>query len=249
MLRKTILYAIFIVFSASAFAQTKQEADNLYSKEHYAEAAQTYEAILAKQGVAAEIYYNLGNCYYKQDNIPLAILNYERALVLSPGDGDIRSNLAFARGKTIDKVTPPSEMFFVTWWRNLTHLQSLTAWATTGIICFVLALVCLLIYFLAFSIPIRKAGFYLSLLFFLLVVLTNLAAYSQYTEMANHAAAIVMDPAISVKSSPSENSTDLFLIHEGSKVEILDSTMKNWYEVKFEEGKQGLIPAQAVEII
>ena len=171
MLRKTILYAIFIAFSASAFAQTKQEADNLYSKEHYAEAAQTYEAILAKQGVAAEIYYNLGNCYYKQDNIPLAILNYERALVLSPGDGDIRSNLAFARGKTIDKVTPPSEMFFVTWWRNLTHLQSLTAWATTGIICFVLALVCLLIYFLAFSIPIRKAGFYLSMLFFFLVVL------------------------------------------------------------------------------
>ena len=244
-----IIFLFLFLLSLRAAAQTKQEADTLYSKEHYAEAAKAYEAILAKQGVAAEIYYNLGNCYYKLDNIPLAVLNYERALVLSPGDGDIRSNLSFARGKTIDKVTPPSEMFFVTWWRDFTHLQSLSTWSITGIVCFVLALLCLLVYFLAFDIRFRKTGFYLGLLFIFLVLLTNLAAFSQYTEMADHAAAIVMDPAVSVKSSPSENSTDLFLIHEGSKVEILDSTMKNWFEVKFEEGKQGWIPANTVEII
>ena len=250
-LRGLVGFSLLLAFlcCTAVSAQTKQRADTLYSKEHYAEAAKAYEAILAKQGVAAEIYYNLGNCYYKLDNIPLAILNYERALILSPGDGDIRSNLAFARGKTIDKVTPPSEMFFITWWRDFTHLQSLSAWGMTGIVCFVLALLCLLVYFLAFNIKFRKTGFYLGLFLFFLVILTNLAAYSQYTEMANHAAAIVMDPAVSVKSSHSENSTDLFLIHEGSKVEILDNTMQNWLEVKFEEGKQGWIPAHAVEII
>ena len=249
MLRNIILYLALYTLSAVAFAQTKQDADALYSKERYAEAAQAYETILANQGVAAEIYYNLGNCYYKLDNIPLAVLNYERALVLSPGDGDIRSNLAFARGKTIDKVTPPSEMFFITWWRDFTHLQSLSAWATTGIVCFVLALLCLLVYFLAFNIKLRKAGFYLGIFFIFLACLVNAAAYSQYAETASHAAAIVMETSVSVKSSPSENSTDLFLIHEGSKVEILDSSMKNWYEVKFEEGKQGWIPAHVVEII
>ena len=238
-----------LVAVPQSFAQTKTEADALYSKEKYAEAAKAYEAILSQQGVAAEIYYNLAGCYYKLDNIPLAILNYERALVLSPGDGDIRSNLAFARGKTIDKVTPPSEMFFVTWWRDFTHIQSLTAWGTTGLVCFVLALMCLLVYFLAFNIRLRKTGFYLAIALITLTVLANLAAYSQSTEMADHAAAIVMAPSVSVKSSPSESSTDLFLIHEGSKVEILDNTMQNWLEVKFEEGKQGWIPASAVEMI
>ncbi len=238
-----------VILGLSAMAQTKDVADSLYQKEDYQQAAKAYEGILSKQGVAAEIYYNLGNCYYKLENIPLAILNYERALVLSPGDGDIRSNLAFARGKTIDKVTPATEMFFITWWRNFTHFQSLTAWAYAAVASFVLALIGLLFYFFAYNINVRKIGFYSALFFLFLVLLTNLAAYSQYNEIANHTGAIVMDAAVTVKSSPSENSTDLFVIHEGSKVEILDSSMQSWIEVKFEEGKQGWIPVKAVEII
>ena len=105
-----ILFSLF--FSTSALSQSKTEADTLYTKEKYEEAANMYEKILATQGEAAEIYYNLGNCYYKLDNVPYSILNYERALMLDPGDGDIRANLALARARTVDRVTPPSEMFF-----------------------------------------------------------------------------------------------------------------------------------------
>lgn len=248
-MRHLFILITFVILGQSAMAQTKDVADSLYQKEDYQHAAKIYEEILSSQGVAAEIYYNLGNCYYKLDNIPLAILNYERALALSPGDDDIRSNLAFARGKTIDKVTPTSEMFFITWWRNFTHFQSLTAWAYAAVICFVLTLMGLLLYFLAYNINLRKIGFYSALFFLFLVLLTNFAAYSQYNEMANHTGAIVMDAAVTVKSSPSENSTDLFVIHEGSKVEILDSSMQGWIKVKFEEGKQGWIPVKVVEII
>jgi len=247
---KQVLSILFLLLlSLSAYSVTKAEADTLYSNENYQKAAKAYEAILSEQGVAAEIYYNLGNCYYKMENIPLAILNYERALMLSPGDGDIRANLALARGKTIDKVTPPYEMFFVTWWRDFTHYQSLSAWATTGIVCFILTLVALLFYFLAFSIRLRKVSFYWGIVCLGLTVLVNLAAYSLSSEMERNKAAIVMQAAVSVKSSPSESSTDLFLIHEGSKVKLIDCTMKDWYEVKLEEGKQGWLPAAAVEII
>lgn len=248
-MKQALSILFMLLLSLSAYSVTKAEADTLYSKENYQKAAEAYEAILSKQGVAAEIYYNLGNCYYKMENIPQAILNYERALMLSPGDGDIRTNLALARGKTIDKVTPPYEMFFVTWWRDFTHVQSLSAWATTGIVCFVLTLVALLFYFLAFGIRLRKISFYLGIVCLGLTVLVNLAAYSQSSEMERNKAAIVMQAAVSVKSSPSEGSTDLFLIHEGSKIKILDCTMKDWYEVMFEDDKQGWLPAAAVEII
>ena len=247
---KQILFIfLFALLCAPAGAVTKAEADALYAKEQYKKAAAAYNDILRTQGVAAEIYYNLGNCYYKLDSIPLAILNYERAYVLSPGDGDIRNNLTFARGKTVDKIVPPSKMFFVTWWNNFTHLQSVDAWAQQAVVLFILALVSLLVYFLSYNIKVRKVSFTLGLILLAVVVLNNLAAYSQNSEIRNHASAIIMAPAVSVKSSPSHNSTDLFLIHEGSKVEILDQSMRGWLEVKFEEGKQGWIPAPTVEII
>ncbi len=206
-MRKILSLLVFSFSFLVSFASTKAEADALYEKEQYKEAAAAYEAVLKNEGVAAEVYYNLGNCYYKQDEIPLAVLNYERAFLLDPGDADIRANLALARGKTIDKVVPPSEMFFVTWWRDLTNCMSINAWTA------------------------------------------NLAALSQHADLTHRDTAIIMAPAVTVKSSPSETSTDLFLIHEGSKVEILDGSMKEWLEVKFEEGKQGWVPVSTLEII
>ena len=245
-MKRLLIIYLSVLVCLGASAATKTQADSLYSAENYKAAAKAYNDILRTQGISSELYYNLGNCYYKMDSIPLAILNYERAYILSPGDGDIRNNLTFARGKTIDKVVPPSKMFFVTWWNNFTYLQSVDSWALQGIILFSVALLLLLVYFLSFNVQVRKITFGLALLLFGVTILDNLAAWSQYSDIKNHAAAIVMAPAVSVKSSPSHNSTDLFLIHEGSKVELLDQSMKDWIEVKFEEGKQGWIPASSV---
>jgi tetratricopeptide (TPR) repeat protein len=241
-----------LVFSFSflvSFAATKAEADALYEKEQYAEAAAAYEAVLKNEGVAAEVYYNLGNCYYKQDEIPLAVLNYERAFLLDPGDADIRANLALARGKTIDKVVPPSEMFFVTWWRDLTNCMSINAWTILGIVAFVLMLVGIAVYVFMSQLTLRKIGVYGAMVMLVIVLIANLAALSQHADLTQRDTAIIMAPAVTVKSSPSETSTDLFLIHEGSKVEILDASMKEWLEVKFEEGKQGWVPVNTLEII
>jgi tetratricopeptide (TPR) repeat protein len=228
---------------------TKVEADALYGKEKYAEAAAAYDAILKKDGEAAEIYYNLGNCYYKLDEIPRAVLNYERAFLLNPGDADIRANLALARGKTIDKVVPPSEMFFVTWWRDMTHCMSIDGWMMLGIAAFVLMLMGLLMYMFLTPLVLRKCGFYGAVAMLVLTLVANLAALSQHADQIHRSTAIIMAPVVTVKSSPSETSTDLFLIHEGSKVEILDASKKDWMEVQFEEGKQGWIPVSTLEII
>ncbi|MBQ0022985.1 MAG: tetratricopeptide repeat protein [Prevotellaceae bacterium] len=249
MMKKILFTAFLILVSVASFAISKVEADALYEKENYSEAAQAYESILQNEGVAAEVYYNLGNCYYKMDEMPRAILNYERALQLNPGDGDIRANLALARGKTVDKVVPPSEMFFVTWWRNMTNCMSLDSWSKIGISSFILLLCGLAMYMFLTKLTIRKIGFYGAMAMLVVTIIANLAALSQYLGFKYRNAAVVIAPSVTVKSSPSATSTDLFLIHEGSKVEILDSSMKEWIEVKFEEGKQGWVEVETVEVI
>ena len=249
MMRKILFTTILACIAAIASAVTKTEADALYEKDKFADAANAYEAILKTEGDAAEVYYNLGNCYYKMDNIPLAILNYERAILLSPNDSDIRANLALARGKTADKVVPPSEMFFVTWWRDLSNCMSMDAWEILGIISFLLMLIGVALYMFWTQLWVRKVGIYGAMLLFVIVVISNLAALSQNLGLKNRNTAIILAPSVTVKSSPSDRSTDLFIIHEGSKVEILDGTMKEWMEVKFEEGKQGWIPVSTAEII
>lgn len=246
------IFLISIMLACVSLMQaaiTKADADALYEKGNYEEAAAAYESLLKVEGLAAEVYYNLGNCYYKLDKIPFAVLNYERALLLDPGDGDIRANLALARGKTVDKVVPPSEMFFVTWWRDLTNCMSMDSWTIVGFSAFILMLIGILVYRFVPQLLARKIGFYSAMFLFALVIIANFAAFSQHRDLTHRNTAVILAPFVVVKSSPSDRSTDLFLIHEGSKVEILDNSMKEWMEVKFEEGKQGWIPVNVAEII
>lgn len=246
-----VIGMILLLFATSleAAAQDKQQADDLYAKEHYAEAAEIYQSIIREQGVSKDLYYNLGNCYYKLDSVALSILNYERALVLDPSDSDTKENLALARGKTSDKVTPPSEMFFVTWWRSLTNLMSINSWLVIAFVSFVLMLACILLYAFMSNVSWRKTGFYGCLLMLFVTIVANLCALSQHLATVNRHFAIIMSPSVTVKSSPSDTSTDLFIIHEGSKVELLDESMKEWCEVKLEEGKVGWVPVSVFEQI
>ena len=128
---------------------TKAAGDSAYMRNDYASAIQLYETLL-KDGEAAEVYYNLGNSYYKSENIARAILNYERALLLQPSNADIRANLEIARAKTIDKVIPVAEIFFISWTKSLINCLNVDAWGYVGIVCFFLLLISL--YFFFFSI-------------------------------------------------------------------------------------------------
>lgn len=236
------------VFAEATTAVSKSAADEAYTKGNYRKAIELYEALL-QQGESAEIYYNLGNSYYKNEQMARAVLNYERALLLNPGDGDIRFNLEMARSKTVDKVTPMSEVFLVTWTRAVKNWMSADGWAQCGILCFLLFLCSVALYLFGRKVVLKKIGFALAAVMLVLMVVANLFANSQKQTLETREYAIVMSPSVTAKSTPDEGGTDLFVLHEGHKVSIKDATMKSWVEIKLEDGNVGWIPVSAIERI
>lgn len=246
---KSLLVTIMLGWACSSgFAQTKADADSAYVNGNYQQAIAQYEALL-KNGASAELYYNLGNAYYRTENITRAVLNYERALLLSPGDRDIRFNLQLARSKTIDKIVPESEMFFITWYHALVNLMSVDGWARMAIISLALVIILFLLYLFSEPIWLRKIGFFGGFLLLLFFVLSNLFAYQQKQNLLYRKGAIVIAPSVTVKSTPAQNGTDLFILHEGTKVTIIDGAMSDWKEVRLADGKEGWIERKRIETI
>ena len=232
----------------TAFAITKAEADSAYVRGEYQQAIKDYESLL-KQGASADLYYNLGNAYYRTENITRAVLNYERALLLSPSDRDIRFNLQMARSKTIDKITPEQEMFFVTWYRSLVNLASVDGWARMALISLALAVILALVYLFSERIWLRKIGFFGAFLLIAVFILSNVFAHQQKELLVNRKGAIVISSAITVKSTPDKKGTDLFILHEGTKVTITDSSMKEWKSIRLADGKEGWVETKQIELI
>lgn len=227
---------------------SKATADSAYMNNDYATAIEVYEKLL-QEGEAAEVYYNLGNSYYKSGDIARAILNYERALLLKPGNDDIRFNLEIARGKTVDKVDEVPDIFFIGWIKSLINSTSVDVWARWGIVFFILFLVGL--YFLFFSRKslFKKAGFIGAIAFLFFTICTNVFASYQKGVLTHRGTAIVISPSVTVRSTPNNNGTSLFILHEGRKVQVKDASMKNWKEISLEDGKVGWISASDIEII
>ena len=266
MMKKIYFSILFSLATLTSFAQadssqvasiaqtpvemvTKAQADSAYVNNDFANAVYLYENILDHQGESADIYYNLGNSYYKMNQIAKAIVNYEKALVLNPGNGDIRFNLELAQSKTVDKVTPMSEVFLVTWMKNLTNTMSEKGWAKLGIITFILMLLMMALYFFSKKITLKKVGFISAICLLLVCIIANVFASSQKEKALSHESAIIMAPSITVKSTPNEGGTDLFILHEGRKVMIKDNTMREWKEIQLEDGNAGWVPTSAIEII
>ena len=241
-----LMILMFMPLSANAI--TKQNADDEYAKGNYQQAIKDYQEIL-KTGVSSEIYYNLGNAYYRTDNITQALLAYERALQLSPGDNDIRFNLQYARSKTIDKITPETEMFFVTWYHSLVNFTSVDRWANTAIVSIVMALLLILVFLFAPQMWARKSGFYGSAAFLLLFAFANLFAFQQKHELETKQGAIVIAPTVNVKKTPAASGTDVFVIHEGTRVDITDRGMKQWRGIKLADGREGWLKTSQIEEI
>ena len=239
---------LLLLLPLSASAVTKADADSAYVRGEYQQAIKDYEALL-KQGASADLYYNLGNAYYRTENITRAVLNYERALLLSPGDRDIRFNLQMARSKTIDKIIPEQEMFFVTWYRSLISMASVDGWARIALISLAIAIMLALVYLFSDRIWLRKVGFFGAFLMVAVFLCSNLFAHQQKQQLLYRKGAIVIAPAVTVKSTPAQNGTDLFILHEGAKVTITDASMKDWKEIRLADGKEGWIETRQIEFI
>lgn len=227
---------------------SKALADSAYSAGEYATAIDLYERLLI-DGESAVLYYNLGNAYYKVDDMSHAILNYERALRLNPSDKDVRFNLDLARSKTIDRVNDRVDIFFVRWFRSLTSLLSLDGWARVAIVTFLLFLFAVALFVFGRKRSLRKTSLILALILLFLTVCSNGIGYGQKRRLNNRTEAIVMDPSVVVRSTPSPSGTELFVLHEGRKVTITDDAMQAWKQIALEDGNVGWIETKSLTVI
>lgn len=232
-----------------SYVPTLSDADSAYIQGDYLKAISIYESVIANQGVNATLYMNLGNCWLKRDEIAKAILCYERAYLIDPSDPDIRFNLELARTKTVDKVSPVNQLFIVVWFKKLLAVLDVNGWAVLTIVLFTLAIIMTGVLLLSKKRGVRKISFSFGVIFLLLSILSITFATTQMGNIRNRDTAIIMSPSVTVKSTPSGNGTDLFIIHEGRKVQILDSSMKEWVEIRLEDGNTGWIPVNVMEII
>lgn len=249
-MKKILIYTILLVVSFSAHASTSRwEAGNrAYIDGNYEKAIEEYRAIIDGGEYSMKLYYNLANAYFKQGETGKAILYYNKALRIAPSQEDIRHNLALAEAQTKDRITAIPEFFLNRWLRTVRNAMSCTAWSILSILSLALILVFALLFLLASHIRWRKVGFYCAMCAVLLFITTTAFALSSRKDMLSHNEAIVLSSAISVKSSPDRSATDLFVLHEGTKVRIL-SEMDEWNEVVIADGKKGWVEAKNIEEI
>lgn len=240
------------VISSSALETTTDIASQAYRDQNYKKSISLYEEIIAQgmteDKVSAQLYYNLGNAYFRDNQLGKAILCYERALLLDPGDGDIRHNLRFAQNRTVDRIDAAANLFLTNWFRGVRNLFSSNQWAITGVVLFLLFLTCLGVYLFVRLLWARKTAFYAGIVLFLLMIGANIFAFSQKNERVRRDSAIVMVGAATVNASPDTNSNQLFELHEGTKVKIRNSD-GNWFEIQIANGSVGWIRQQDVEVI
>ncbi len=235
----------FLIAKAQSSTELFSNANQSYKSKEFQQAADDYEKIIAEGNISAEVYYNLGNCYYKLNNVSKSILAFERARKLSPNDEDINHNLAIARLKATDKIQPVPELDVIVWWNSFTSFYSSNEWSLFALTFIWLSVFAFAIYlFMArkktFS-WITGAFLFISFLFF------TLALHQKKEEQHSNLAILIVSSSY-VKSSPDANGGDLFMIHEGCKLEVLDQ-VGEWKKIRLEDGKVGWLEEGNFEMI
>ena len=253
-MKRVLIYVVLLLISVAAGATEVSSSEHwtrgnkAYIDGNFGAAIEEYQAIIEGGEYSDKLYYNLANAHFKQGNVGKAILYYNKALRISPSSEDIRHNLALAEAQTKDRIKAIPEFFLNNWVRIIRNSMSCSAWSTLSLVAFAALLAFILLFLLASSIKYRKSGFYGALCTLFIFVITSAFAISSRNEMLSRNEAIVMSSAISVKSSPDRSATDLFVLHEGTKVRIA-SKMDEWREVVIADGKKGWTEAKNIEEI
>ena len=225
-----------------------KEGNSYYNEGLYNDAISMYEKVLDQNYESAALYYNLGNAYYKTKDMASAILYYEKALKLDPDNPDLRHNLSVANSKIADNIEEVPEFFLKRWWNSIYNMFSADTWAAISIGVFIVLIILAVIFFVSQRRRIKIISFWSGLIFVLLSTAGFLIAGEKYQHTRQNNEAIVFTPTVTVKSSPTRNSVDLFVIHEGTKVRLLDK-VEDWYEIRIANGSVGWLPESAVRKI
>jgi len=249
-MKKRILLIFSLVISIVVLSQQAEfdKANALYKSANYQNAIALYEQISATQGTSPELYYNIGNAYFKSGDLGNAILNYERALRLTPNYEDARNNLEFAQSKVVDNIVQIPPFFLKKWTDGFIKLLSIDQWYVVSVLLFTITLALGLFFIFGSSLVLRKMAFYAAFVGLAFSIITVSFATVRYNHFSQHNDAIIMSPTVTVKSSPDKSGTDLFQLHEGTKVNI-HSTLDKWVEVKLGNGNIGWIEASNIEKI
>ena len=252
-MRKILTISMMILFlTITLFAESVDKkfkgANDFYKKNKYNEAIAEYNEILDKGYESSDLYYNLGNAYFKAGKIADAILFYERAKRLAPHDEDIEFNLKIANLKIVDKFNEVPKLFFIEWYENIYGMFSSDSWAVLIIIFSFLTFTLLLGYFLIWNILARKLFFFGAVFSLFFTVACVIFAMEQSSIEGTRDSAIIFSPSVYIKSSPDKTSTDLFILHEGAKVKILDE-VGGWKKIRIADGNVGWLPNKTIEVI
>jgi tetratricopeptide (TPR) repeat protein len=249
---KKFLVILFLLSATFAWADDNtlliEEGNKLYNQNDYQQAAMLYQKVIESGYESSDLYYNLGNTYFKIDNMPLAILYYEKARKLAPGDRDILFNLNIANSRVVDKIETVPEVFYVRWWNNLVYSLSLDSWGWISLTAFGLTVLMLLVFLLSNIVWIRKSSFWSGIIFLILFAFSFLLAQQKHASFSSDHQAIVFTPTVTIKSSPTDSSIDLFVIHEGTKVQLTDH-VGDWYEIEIANGSVGWLKEEDIKKI
>ena len=248
--------AIFIALLLNTFVSLAQQsneplfdkANSAYNKGEYQAAIEDYLKISESGKHSAELYYNLGNAYYKLNQIAPSIYYYEKALVLKPNDTDIKNNLQFARNMTVDAIDVMPKTGVDRLVSSVVGVFSHTVWAIGSIVFMVLFVVVFLLYYFSSYHRQKRLYFVLSFCFILVAIGALLGAYKQYTLQNSNTLAIIFAKETSVTSEPNMGSQEIFQLHEGTKVNVLD-TMAGWKQIRLADGKIGWLPEGELKVI
>jgi len=223
-------------------------ANKLFQEGKYEEAQDMYHEILNAGYYSAEVYFNLGNAYFRSNKYGKARLFYEKALLVSPRDAAIKTNLAYTETLLPDKFETVPVFFLRQWIIDLRKIMSPDNWSLLSLSLFIIAFIMLVIYLFSRRMLLKKTGFYSGSILFILSLISLTFAYSSLKHIRNSGTAILTTPSVIVRSAPRDTGKELFIIHEGAKV-WLENSIGEWQEIKLSDGRIGWLPSSVIEKI
>jgi tetratricopeptide (TPR) repeat protein len=248
---KKILFLLLFITSFT-YCQSSEAlfaaGNDFYKKGEIEKAIEAYRKIESQAVISAELYYNLGNCYYKLNKVGATIYNYEKALQLDPLNEDAANNLVFAKRLTIDRIEEVPKSVFQKLNTNYLQKYSYNQWALISCGFSLLTAVFFLLFYFAYHSSRKRIYFTTSILSLVCFVTSMAITYNQYSFAKNEIYAIVFTEKVDVKNGPTLSSENIFTLHEGTKVKVLDS-VDHWKKIKLVDGEIGWIDAKEIKLL
>jgi len=243
---KILTFVLILLFPILGWSQSLfDKANEFYQQENYQEAAQLYEELLASEKHSADVYFNLGNAYYKLNQIAPAIFNYERALLLQPNNKDVQTNLKFAQNMTIDEIKSAPKVGFRNWLSGFTSVYHYDVWAKIAVGFSVLCLLGFVGFYFINRMVVKRIFFTLMLLFLLSSIVSITLSVFEKNRAEGYNPAIIFSETIALKIEPRSVAADVITLHEGTKVFILED-LDDWFRVELADGTKGWLQKETV---